>query len=125
MKIRIYDDSVRLRLDRSEVEAVGRGEAVSSCTRFPGGAEFRYQLATAEVAAVSADFADGIIAVTLPLVTAQHWATNETEVSIHGAADHAEGELSLLIEKDFECLEPRSGEDQSNRFQNPKALTAS
>ena len=34
-----------------------------------------------------------------------------------------EGALKLLIEKDFECLDPRDGEDQSNRFRNPRRCT--
>jgi len=125
MKIRIYDDSVRLRLDRSEVETIGRGEQVTCCTRFPDGAEFRYQLSTGAVAAVTAGFDHGCIAVTLPVKAAERWVTDDSEVSIRGNAEHDAGSLTLLIEKDFECLEPRAGEDQSNRFRNPKALAGS
>ncbi len=125
MKIRIYDDSVRLRLDRGEVEAVGRGEPVLCRTRFPGGGEFRYQLSAGQVEAVTAEFTDGCITVTLPAATAQQWAQTESEVSIRDTADVSAGALALLIEKDFECLEPRAGEDQSNRFVNPKALSGS
>lgn len=121
MKIRIYDDSIRLRLDRSEVDDVGEGNSVDGCTRFPGGAEFRYRLAMTDSDAVSADFSDGCIEVSLPKPTAEHWATAETEVSIRGENSIDGGVLTLLIEKDFECLDPREGEDQSNRFVNPKA----
>ena len=125
MKIRIYDDSVRLRLDRSEVDAVGQGDAVVCRTRFPGGAQFRYQLNSDAVEAVTASFDDGCIRVAIPHSVAEHWASDESEVSIRGTADIEGGALTLLIEKDFECLEPRQGEDQSNRFINPKAVTAS
>jgi len=48
MKIRVYDDSIRLRLDRSEVEDIGEGHPVECCTRFTGGAEFRYRLMVAD-----------------------------------------------------------------------------
>ena len=125
MKIRIYDDSVRLRLDRSEVEAVGQGEKVVCRMHFPGGAEFCYQLTSGAVDAVTASFDGGCISVTLPPSVAEHWANDDSEVSIRGAAAIADGSLTLLVEKDFECLEPRAGEDQSNRFVNPKAVTAS
>ena len=94
-------------------------------TRFPGGAEFSYQLSAGAVDAVTASFNDGCISVILPRSMAEHWASDESEVSIHGAATLSEGALTLLVEKDFECLEPRVGEDQSNRFRNPKAVTAS
>jgi hypothetical protein len=36
MKLRILDDSIRLRLDRDEVEHLGAGGAVEGATRFPG-----------------------------------------------------------------------------------------
>ena len=37
MKLRILDDSIRLRLDRDEVEHLGAGGAVEGATRFLGG----------------------------------------------------------------------------------------
>ena len=125
MKIRIHDDSVRLRLDRGEVDTIAAGNPVVCRTRFPGGAEFCYQLIVGDADAVTASFSGGCISVMLPAATAQHWATVESEVSIRAAMALDAGELSLLIEKDFECLEPREGEDQSNRFVNPKAATTS
>ena len=51
------------------------------------------------------------------------WAADEYQVGIRESLPTANHNLELLIEKDFECLEPRSGEDQSNRFVNPKALS--
>ena len=75
----------------------------------------------AEQRTVSAEFSDGRIEVSLPSAIATDWASDETEVSIHGENKIAGGVLVLLIEKDFECLDPREGEDQSNRFVNPKA----
>lgn len=122
MKIRIYDDSIRLRLDRSEVEDIGSGSSVGGRTRFAGGAEFQYRLVMLDCDTVSADFSDGCIQVSLPKPLAEHWATDETEVSIRGENDVNGGVLTLLIEKDFECLDPREGEDQTNRFINPKAV---
>lgn len=117
MKIRIYNDTLRLRVDRSETEQIGRGETVTGVTHFASSQTFTYQLGTRNIEKISAQFADGVIEVTLPLATAKHWSGDETEVSIEAH----DGDLSLLIEKDFECLDPREGEDQSNRFKNPKA----
>lgn len=123
MKIRIHDDSIRLRLDRREVDSIGEGRSVDCCTRFIGGAEFHYRLLSADCDAVSAVFNEGRIEVRLPKPAAEHWARNDMEVSIRGENDLGDGALALLIEKDFECLEPRAGEDQSNRFVNPKAVS--
>ena len=122
MKIRISDDSIRLRLDRREVDDIGQGKSVSCSTRFSGGAAFQYGLLVVDGDSVTADFSDGCIEVSLPRKTALRWARDETEVSIHGENEFEGGALALLIEKDFECLDPREGEDQSNRFVNPKAV---
>lgn len=93
-----------------------------SCrTRFSGGAEFRYRLIVADSDEVSAEFNEGCIEVGLPRAVATQWAGDEYAVSIHGENEFSGGVLALLIEKDFECLDPRDGEDQSNRFVNPKA----
>ncbi len=120
MKIRILDDSVRLRLDRDEVDAVGRGDAVESTTRFPHGSAFRYRLETG-AARTSAAFDDGCITLRVSSDDARTWAETETAVAITGEESLGNGTLRLLIEKDFECLDPRDGENQSNRFRNPSA----
>jgi len=120
MKIRIQDDSIRLRLDRAEVDAVGRGEPVAGHTHFPRDRVFSYSLGVHEGPHVNATFHDHTISVVVPRSVAEHWASSD-EVSIRSEENSAGISLNLLIEKDFECMEPRSGEDQSNRFPNPKA----
>ena len=120
MKLRLHDDSLRLRLDRDEVDAIGRGEAVETCARIPGGRTLRWRL---EVAGdeVTALLADDRVTVRLPAAVAAHWAGDDTEVSVRGRPSAADGaSLAILVEKDFECLEPRAGESQRNRFANPK-----
>lgn len=122
MKIRIFDDSIRLRLDRDEVDAIARSEAVECHTHFPGGGVFAYRLSVAEVGVVSAKVAGPCIEVALPTTVAVEWASDDAQVSIRAEQPIANGDLALLVEKDFECLDPREGEDQTNRFRNPKAL---
>ena len=122
MKIRIYDNSIRLRLDRSEVDLVAAAKKVTGTTHFPDGAQFSYGLSPHTGEGLQAVFSQGCIELLVPRAIAQNWASDDSEVSIRGALQTTAGELTLLIEKDFECLEPRSGEDQSNRFRNPKAL---
>jgi hypothetical protein len=120
MKIRILDDNVRLRLARSEVECIASGRAVEASTRFPGGGRFRYAL---EVGGgeMTAAFRVGSLVISVPPATAQHWAATDSEVSIRGSLPLDDGALGILIEKDFECLEPRPGEDAKDRFPNPNA----
>ena len=121
MKIRLLDDSVRLRLARSEVDRIASGHTVEATTRFPDGGCFRCAL---EVGAgeMMAAFHAGTLVIGLPAATARHWAVTDSEVSIAGSLPVSDGSLDILIEKDFECLEPREGEDRADRFPNPKAL---
>ena len=42
MKLRIQDDSLRLRLTRGEVDDLSRGLAVERTARFPGGRALQY-----------------------------------------------------------------------------------
>ena len=122
MKIRIYDNSIRLRLDRQEVEAIGAAKTVLGRTDFPGDVVFEYALSVSDRGDVTARFSERRIEVVLPEGWANHWAGDDSEVSIRAAVGTTSGSLGVLVEKDFECLEPRSGEDQSNRFKNPKAM---
>lgn len=116
MKLRIQGDSIRLRLTVSEVAAIGRGEAVQETTHL-GEHRFGYSLTPlTDEKSVSGTFDDGTMRVTLPASMARDWAETE-EVSLHGAT----GAVSILIEKDFDCLEPRAGDEKLDTFPNPKA----
>jgi len=121
MKIRIFDDSIRLRLDRQEVNTIATNQRVVCQTRFPSGDVFQYELMVANTDVVTASFEGNCISICLPIATANEWATTEQDISVSATSPLEDGALSLLIEKDFECLDPRDGEDQSNRFKNPKA----
>ena len=121
MKLRVLDDQIRLRLDRDEVERLGVGNAVEGVTRFPDGAAFRYRLSVGDTCP-TATFADSTISVVLRASSARRWANSQVEVSVRMVLSlDDDGELAVLVEKDFECLEPRKGESQTNRFPNPNA----
>ena len=121
MKLRILENAIRLRLDRSEVDDIAAGQALVASTHFPDGQVFGYQL-TAVADVTEAVFDGSVITLRIAQATLLSWAVDEHQVGIRESLPTAEGNLELLIEKDFECLEPRIGEDQSNRFVNPKAL---
>jgi len=122
VKLRILGDTIRLRLDRAEVDQVGAGNVVSAATTFPDGAVFCYRLEPG-MAATEAVFSDGCISLKVLAETLTAWATDDHQVGVYQDLALPEGTLALRIEKDFECLEPRSGEDQGNRFINPKSMS--
>ena len=120
MKLRILDNTLRLRLDRHEVDQLGAGTGLTAETRFPGGEVFCYRIEAAGADLTATKDQDGI-RLCLPEQQLASWAADETQVGIYASLPLTEGCLALTIEKDFECLDPREGENQINRFSNPKA----
>jgi hypothetical protein len=58
--------------------------------------------------------------VTIPAAEVHDWATSD-RVSIYGSELLAGGDsLAILVEKDFTCLQPRAGEDESDMFPHPR-----
>lgn len=124
MKLRLLDDSIRLRLSRDEVIAADEQGVVEGQTRFPDGSVFTFALETLENGSnASASFASDRLVVKLPAPKIAAWAKDDTAVSLHGElALPRGGPLKLLVEKDFRCVAPRDDEDQSNLFQNPQQV---
>jgi hypothetical protein len=125
VKIRIKDNSIRLRLTRGEVDAMRDNGVVTSITGFPGGRQFKYSLESSPASVNPAAFySDNEIRVRLPETVVLAWATTE-QVSIEGDQVLDDGEkLSILVEKDFACLAPRDGEDESDMYSHPEADSA-
>jgi hypothetical protein len=124
VKIRILDNSIRLRLTRGEVDAMHEKGVVRSQTGFPGGRYLGYVLESSPACVQPAAFySDNEIRVCLPEKVVAAWAMTE-EVSIDGEQTLDDGNrLSILVEKDFACLAPRPGEDESDMFPHPDADT--
>lgn len=124
MKIRIRDNSIRLRLSRGEVDAVRADNVVSSRTAFPGEQAFTYTLESSPACVNPvASFANNEIKVRLPESEVERWSTTE-QVSIRGDQLLEDGaNLAILVEKDFACLAPRDGEDESDLYVHPNAHT--
>jgi hypothetical protein len=120
MKLRLLDDSIRLRLSRGEVVAAHEQGLVESQTRFSDGSVFTYALEAVQSATdASASYSRDRIVVKLPARDVSAWATDDTAVSLHGDVRLPNGgHLKLLVEKDFKCLSPRGDEDDSDLFQN-------
>ena len=122
MKLRMRDNSVRLRLMRGEVDTLRRQGKVSAHTAFPGAQALRYAVvSSAEHMAPAASLADHVLTVHLPQAAVLAWAGSE-QVSISGVQPlSGSAQLAILVEKDFACLAPRDGEDESDMFPHPYA----
>lgn len=93
---------------------------VTSTTGFPGGRQFSYSLESSPASVNPAAFySDNEIRVRLPETVVLAWTTTE-QVSMDGEQLLDDGEkLSILVEKDFACLAPRTGEDESDMYPHP------
>jgi hypothetical protein len=118
VKLRLRGSSVRLRLTRSEVAAIGRGERVEEVTVLPDGSEFRYALVVVEDGEVTACMADGCLEVHAPRAVAAAWASSE-DVAMGALPPLPVGACELLIEKDFACLHPRPEDRGDETFPHP------
>ena len=123
MKLRIRGDSIRYRLKIGEVQRLAAGESLIEKTHFPGSI-LTYGLEVSGNDAMEAQFADSRLVVRLPMIDVQKWAGSD-EVSLVSEQNLGEaGTLSLLIEKDFKCLEPghhRDCAEDEDTFPHPGA----
>ena len=122
MKLRIRENTLRLRLTQTEVSELVRAGRVENRTQLGHdaalGLVFRLQLSAFRLAP-GVEFDGQRITVSLPEAEAKSWA-QENEVGIYGEEPWG---LKLSIEKDFKCLDERSNENDSNAFD--RALFAS
>lgn len=121
MKLRVLDNSIRLRLTRTEVDCVRRDGLVRGRVAFTGSHAFEYILESSPATVnPEAHISNNVLTVSVPESDIEQWATTE-QVSIQSTQhlDHG-AQLAILVEKDFACLAPRAGEDESDMFPHPR-----
>ncbi|QKJ30109.1 hypothetical protein HQ865_10170 [Mucilaginibacter mali] len=115
MKIRIKGNSIRYRLTRSEVERFGIDGMIKEATHF-GNKVLSYVLQKTDAENITASFEDDTITLLMPQNMATEWTLSDRV-----GFENVSGELSLFIEKDFQCLD-NVAEDQSDNYPNPLAV---
>lgn len=122
MKLRILDNSIRLRLTQSEVDTVNSQGLVRGQVQFAGSNSFAYVLESSPATVKpEAHISNNVLTVRVPQMEVSQWAESE-QVSIASEQILDDGEhLKILVEKDFACLAPREGEDESDMFAHPDA----
>lgn len=122
MKLRIKGNSIRLRLTQSEVAEFARAGRVSDQLHFGPERALVYALIRdASAASIAARYAGDELSVVVPLETARTWTETE-QVGFRGEITGApDATVQILVEKDFQCLVPRPGEDEGDHYANPLA----
>lgn len=121
MKLRIRGNSLRLRLQQSEVRTLAERGMVVDQTCF-GHATLRCSIERdASLADLRADLEPNFIRIRVPAAQALRWAGSD-QVGMLSEQTTPEGPLVILVEKDFQCLQPRDPalrEDDGDAFPNP------
>ena len=126
VKLRVLDNSIRLRLTRPEVDQLGTAGIVSARVAFADDSRLEYTVESSPACVEPvASFSGGSLLVRLPETLVADWSGGE-QVSIESEQALTEGGwLRILVEKDFACLSPREGEDESEMFPHPLSGEAS
>ncbi|MES2701407.1 MAG: hypothetical protein V4649_02155 [Bacteroidota bacterium] len=119
MKIRIKGNAIRLRLTRSEVDQFANEGYLEERTEF-GNNLFLYALRrSSDVKELTASFVGIKITMLVPDHIADKWTLGD-EIGFSNTVEFGNGkQLSLLLEKDFKCIDPAVTEDQSDNYENP------
>jgi len=123
MKLRILGDTLRMRLAQGEVAQLRDAGQVDQTIHFGAGDEqaIRYEVRSEpDIETMSATLEGLSIVVRIPRAVVVNWADG-TEVSLRHTQPREDGELAILVEKDFQCLVPRDGEQDGDGFPHPEA----
>lgn len=115
MKLRCTNNSIRLRVRKSEVESLKKGHKLIEKVAF-GHSDFTFSLGPTNTPNTLAVFESGNIAIHIPQQEMKAWLESE-QVGIEVEKNWSDGEkLNILIEKDFPCV-TRTSEDKTETFQ--------
>lgn len=124
MKLRIKGNSMRLRVSPSEMKRLLSAGRIEEVIHF--GPEPDARLTYALEQAPSEDemtvrYRPQEVTVILSAGNARAWAEGD-EVGIYGSFNVGNGQLELVVEKDFACLDKKDGNEDT--FPNPKGAQA-
>ena len=122
MKLRVLDNSIRLRLTQTEVESVRTDGLIRGRLPLAGSNNFEYVLESSPATVKpEAHISNNVLTVRIPEAEILSWsASDEVSISATQLLDGGD-ELRILVEKDYACLAPREGEDESDMYPHPLA----
>lgn len=111
MKLRLHENSIRVRMNQNEVAALAEAGRVEDAVVFEDGALAYVVETSAHASTPRATFQGSVIRIELPAKEAEQWARTD-QIGISGER--------ILVEKDFRCLHDLS-ETDPDAFPNPLA----
>ncbi len=121
MKIRIKDSSIRLRLSKMDINTLSEEGCILSECQITVGNTLKYMISLSDKEEISIKMKYNTIDLKVPYDQLETFLQDD-QVGFNCTVDNGlEGGLKILVEKDFQCLVPRSHEDESNLYTNPQA----
>lgn len=110
MKLRFDQQSLRLRVRKSDLEKLEQQGFIEEIVAFPNDS-FTYRVHSGGDE-ISVSFSGGILAVSVPAALLRNWIDSE-EVGIYAALKtvHPETTLQVILEKDFPCQHGSTAEN--------------
>ena len=125
MKLRFTPNSVRLRLNQTEVAEFATSGKLAERIEFPGAIPnaLVYSLRFAGNAETgSARLENGEFTVAVPMAAAKAWASTPKEVGLYYNHELGGGKsLRIAVEKDFQCVDGPPQERDPAAYPNPIA----
>lgn len=121
MKLRLRENSIRLRLLQSEIKSLRETGCVSEKIRFAPHQTLTYTIKVSETTReIEARFENEEIIVEVPEILAEKW-TETGRVGLENEQKFNELlSLRILLEKDFVCSERPADADNRDAFPHPK-----
>ncbi len=120
MKLRLRENSIRLRLLQSEIEQLRQGGTVSEKIRFNERQTLTYTLiVSAAVTKISSRFENAEIIVEIPHNAIREWTTTDLVGLENKQKINENLTLEIKLEKDFVCLDRPFDEDNRDAFPRP------
>ena len=117
MKLRLRENSIRLRLLQSEIEQLRQSGSVSEKIQFSHSQTLTYTLIVSAAAKeISSRFENEQIIVEIPLDAAREWTTTDLVGLKDKQQINQRLTLEITLEKDFACLDRPFDADNRDAF---------
>jgi hypothetical protein len=125
MKLRLKGNSIRVRLDRRDIDRLIDDGHVDDAVRFGPGLAFSYavEAGPAQRERPRVSYTDGRLTIQIHRVDVEEWLSGD-RVGFDYQQPVEGGFVRVLLEKDFTCIDRPLGEeaDDAFAFPNPSAV---
>ncbi|MGL1887404.1 MAG: hypothetical protein OCD76_12895 [Reichenbachiella sp.] len=117
MKLRVQGNFIRFRINQAELTSFAETGKLETVTQFDNGTLVYSIIRDDKGDSVSSSFDGSRVEISVPNAVVDKWL-EDTEV---GFENSDQSKMRILVEKDFQCLHKRAGENESDNFPNPLA----